>query len=304
MGYASLRCGDRVRRGLSAVEVIVVVAIMGILVLCVFMVLPRRRETARLAACQRNLMQIGTALALYDQGEGFLPQVAELGGAQAASPLAALLVELGQQDFTELTDTKSRPPKRADLPQNERRVPGFVCASDPNAMAGVLPAPVSYRATTGDAADGRNGAFAPGRQIRIAAIEAADGSSYTAAFAERLVGDNRPEHPARFNYALESGPLPATGCPRSAPATWRGDAGASWLASNWQSTLYNHALTPDAEPSCTAGDRHAAFMGASSGHAGVVNVLFFDLSVRTFTPSVEPRIWRGWANIPEASGSP
>ena len=158
-------------------------------------------------------------------------------------------------------------------------MPGFVCASDPSAIAGVFPAPVSYRATTGDAPDGRNGAFAPGREVRLAAIEASDGVSYTAAFSERLVGDNRPEHPARSNYALAPGPLANTGCPQAAPAAWRGDAGASWVASNWQSTLYNHALTPDAEPSCIADDRRSAFMGASSGHVNGVNVLFFDLSV-------------------------
>jgi len=294
---------ERARRGLSAIEVIVVLAILGIFALCVFMILPRRRETARMVSCQRNLMQIGTALGLYDQSQGFLPYVPELGSADAThacSPLEALLVELGLPDFRDLTDTTSRLPKRADLPQGERRVPGFICASDPNAIAGVLPAPVSYRATTGDDAGGHNGAFAPGRQLSIAQIEAGDGSSYTAGFAERLVGDNQPEHRARFNYALAPGPLPASGCPQAAPAAWRGNAGSSWLTSNWQSTLYNHALTPDAEPSCIADDRRSAFMGASSGHGGGVNVLFFDLSVRSFTPSVEPKIWRGWATVPEA----
>jgi prepilin-type processing-associated H-X9-DG protein len=260
-----------------------------------------------MVACQRNLMQIGAALALYDQGQGALPCVPELGRAEAApaaSPLRALLGELGLPDFTELTDTTSRPRKRADLPAGERRVPGFICASDPQAIAGVFRAPVSYRATTGDDADGRSGAFAPGRQMRLAEIEAADGTSYTAAFAERLVGDNRPEHRARSNYALAPDVLPATGCPPSAPGAWRGDAGASWVDSNWQSTLYTHALTPDAEPSCIAFDGRSAFMGASSGHASGVNMLFFDLSVRTFTATVEPKIWRAWAAIPEASRDP
>ncbi len=299
--------GGRARRGLSAVEVIVVLAIMGIIALCVFMILPRRRETARMVSCQRNLMQIGTALGLYDQSQGFLPCVPELGSrepARADSPLQALRLELDVPDFSALTDTTSRSLRRADLPQGQRRVPGFICASDPSAIAGVFPAPVSYRATTGDDAYGHHGAFAPGRHLSITQIEAGDGSSYTAGFAERLVGDNRSEHPARSNYARAPGPLPASGCPLAAPSAWRGDAGASWLASDWQSTLYNHALTPNAEPSCIADDRRSAFMGASSGHGSGVNVLFFDLSVRTFTPSVEPKIWREWANVPEAPRDP
>ena len=102
------------------------------------------RETARMVSCQRNLMQIGTALALYDQSQGFLPCVPELGSADAAhggSPLQALLVELGLPDFSALTDTTSRPPRRADLPQRERRVPGFICASDPERDCRDLPRP-------------------------------------------------------------------------------------------------------------------------------------------------------------------
>jgi prepilin-type processing-associated H-X9-DG protein len=298
-----VRRGERGRRGLSAIDGIVILVIMGFLALWLLMVLPRRRETARMASCQRNLMQIGTALSLYDQSQGYLPCVPELGSAGAAhagSPLHALLGELGLADFSALSGTASRPPRRADLPQVRLRVAGFICASDPNAIAGVFPAPISYRATTGDDASGRNGPFAPGRHVSIAQIEAGDGSSYTAGFSERLVGDNRPEHPARFNYAIAPRPLAASGCPRAAPTAWRGDAGASWIASDWQATLYNHALTPDAEPSCIADDRRSAYMGASSGHGGQVNVLFFDLSVRSFTPSTEPKIWRGWADVPEA----
>jgi prepilin-type processing-associated H-X9-DG protein len=45
-------------------------------------------------------------------------------------------------------------------------------------------------------------------------------------------------------------------------------------------------------------------MGASSGHTGGVNVLFFDGSARTFTTTVDPKIWREWARIPEASSAP
>jgi len=291
------------RRGLSAIEVIVVLAILGVFALSLVMILPRRRETARIVSCRRNLSQIGNALALYDQGRRQLPYVPPLGdegAARGSSPLRALLEELGLPDLNEVTDTKGRPPKRSHLAQVERRVPGFVCASDPHALAGIFPAPVSYRATTGDAPDGRNGAFAPGRHVDNTQIEATDGSSYTAAFSERLVGDNTPEHPAPNNYALAASPLPDAGCPRAAPPAWRGDAGRSWVASDWQSTLYNHALAPDAEPSCIADDRQAAFMGASSGHVDGVNVLFFDGSVRTFTPQVNLKVWREWATVPEA----
>src|SRR4051812_29620156 len=141
------------RRGLSAVEVVVVLAIMGVFAMLLIMILPRRRETARMASCRRNLMQIGVALALYDQGQKSLPTVPAPGGAAAAGeggPLMALLVELGLPDLTGAGDGRSRPPKQPGLTREARRVPGFVCASDPHAIGGIFPAPVSYRATTGD----------------------------------------------------------------------------------------------------------------------------------------------------------
>jgi hypothetical protein len=296
------------RHGLSAIEVVVVLAIVIVFALCVAVTLPRRRETARMLLCQRNLMQIGIALGLYDQDQGVLPAVPELGATAAVSaegPLKALLGELGLADLRALADTRGRPPKQANLPQGERRVPGFLCASDPNALAQFFAAPVSYRATTGDLSDGRNGAFAPGRRVSIRQVEAADGASYTAAFAERLVGDNQSQHPALSNYALAPGPLAGARCPPVGITAWRGNAGASWTASTWQSTLYTHALTPGASPSCIAADRRSALMGASSGHPDGVNVLVFDGSVRTFTSAVDAKIWRAWATVPEtARGAP
>ena len=291
------------RHGLSAVELLVILAIGTLFVLFLLMMLPRSRESARMASCRRNLMQIGVALSLYDQSVGFLPSVPLPEGEAAVTgsgPLLALLEELGLSDFAALTDARSRPSRRTGLLHEVRRVPGFLCASDPHATGGTFPAPVNYRATTGDAPDGGNGAFAPGRKVSIAQIEAIDGSGYTAAFSERLVGDNVPEHPSSSNYALVPGPLPATGCPKAGPTAWRGDAGASWGVSEWRTTLYNHALLPDAGPSCIADDRAGAFMGASSGHAEGVNVLLLDGGVRTFTPQVDPKVWRAWANIPPA----
>ena len=45
--------------------------------LFLLMAMPRGRESARLAACQKNLAQIGLALALYDQTQRCLPTIGE-----------------------------------------------------------------------------------------------------------------------------------------------------------------------------------------------------------------------------------
>jgi hypothetical protein len=280
----------RTGRGVSAPEVIVLVLIAGLTALFLLVLLSRQRESARLAGCQQNLMEIGNALALRDGTARRLPTV-DLGG---DGPLKTLLVDLGVPDLRGL-DPRRPPSGATSGPIAERPVLGFFCASDPNALAGLHPAPVSYRATTGDQPGGRNGAFAPGRRVSLAAIEAADGSSFTALFSERLVGDHRQGAPALWNYAVAAGTIPESGCPDAPASAWQGDAGSSWVKANWRNTLYTHALTPDASPSCVADDGLTALLGASSGHTRGVNVLCADISVRTFTPRVDPRIWREWA---------
>lgn len=297
------------RRGLSAVEVVVVILVLGILVLTLMMVLPRRLETSRRVTCQRNLMQIGMALALYDQETGHLPTIFGLEvthDSRRNSPLSALLDTLALPDFRTLTDLKTPRKTQPGAIPKEQPVPGFICPSDRNATAGFFPAPISYRATTGDSPDASNGAFSPGKVLRLADIEAGDGLAYTAAYSERLVGNNRAVS-APENYGRVPGPLKPGGCPPIPASNWLGDAGRSWVSADWRSTLYNHALTPNASPSCVAEDGRSAYIGASSGHPDGVNVLYFDGSVKVYTPRVDPKIWRDLAtpNAPAtAQGAP
>ncbi|MBX6315657.1 MAG: DUF1559 domain-containing protein [Isosphaeraceae bacterium] len=290
----------RGRPGLSAVEVVVILILVLALVLIVILALPRGRETARLAACERNLMQIGVAVALYGNATEALPAVPPLGPIdepRGPGPLEALLQTLGQADFAAMTNPKQPPPRQAAVPTGERVVLGLLCPSDPGATAGRFPAPVSYRATAGDTPGGENGPFAPGRRVGLAEVEAGDGLGYTAAFAERLVGSNRLGMPGPRDYARVPGPIGPEGCPRAPEAAWRGDAGSSWVVADWRSTLYNHALTPGATPSCLATDGQTARMGASSGHVNRVHVLLLDGSVRPFTTTVDPDVWRRWGTI-------
>jgi prepilin-type N-terminal cleavage/methylation domain-containing protein/prepilin-type processing-associated H-X9-DG protein len=54
-----------VRRGFTLVELLVVIAVVAVLAAMLLPVLSRARESARRAACQSNLRQIGTAFRLY-----------------------------------------------------------------------------------------------------------------------------------------------------------------------------------------------------------------------------------------------
>jgi type II secretory pathway pseudopilin PulG len=294
------------RRGVTLVEVIVVICIIIVALLFLLMMIPQGREQARLLGCQKNLGQIGVALAMYDQLQRQLPAVGTLPGvdddigstARSSGPLRSLLEALQQPDLSEMKDPQMPVPPRPGQVPTETRVPGFFCSSDPNALAGRFVAPVSYRATTGGSPAGDDGPFAIGQLIRLADVEAADGSGYTAGFSERLVGDHQSAHPSPWNYQVVPGPLSGSGCPATDdPAKWRGDAGATWSWSDYRHTLYNHALPLSSHHSCLAVDGKTAFMGASSGHVRGINLLLLDGRVSLVTRDIDLKVWKEFATI-------
>ncbi len=284
------------RRGISPPEVLVVLAVVFLMVMVLAFALPRRRETARIAGCRKNLMQIGFALALYNQIETNLPTVPQLGSDLAArgGPLKTLLETLDLPDLASLKNAKKVPPPRPDQVPRDGPVPGFVCPSD---RAEGFFSPVSYRATTGETTEGTGGGFAPGHRCSLAQVESGDGLSFTAAFSERLLGSGRQDDRSQAGYALVKGPVDEQGCPASTALPSAGDAGSNWAEATWRSTLYNHAMTPGARGSCIAIDEKSARMGASSGHAPGVNVLIFDGGVRTVNTTIALPIWKALATL-------
>ncbi len=271
------------RRGLTLVEVVFAL-VLGLVVLgVVLMAVPRSRETARLASCRRNLMLIGQALAYYDGNMGHLPTVPQIGHPGTA-PLPTMLGQLGLGGLSPLADPRWKPSGRRLDAVPEHFVGEFTCPSDPNILAGRFPAPVSYRVNTGGNAEGTDGPFSPGSVVSLANVEAADGQDFTAGFAERLVGSGPGEPSARNDYRVGNGP-------------WRTDAGSSWAGTGWSTTLYNHSIVPDFTASTISQDGRSAKMGASSGHSQSVHVLLLGGSVRSFTPTVDPDVWRRFGTI-------
>lgn len=300
----------KARAGYTLTDALVAIAVVMVVGLFAIMALSRGRESARWTNCQRNLAQIGVALAYYDGSQGSLPGVGEPSpvdspaklDAKSPGPLKALLETLGVSSFVGI-DPEARNLNQLKGPMlTAVAVPGFFCQSDPHATGGLFPSPISYRATTGDDPAGRGGGFAIGERTSLAAIEAADGVSYTAAFSERLVGNGQPR-PARENYAVVEGPVAEPGGDESS-GDWRGDAGSSWEAAGWPSTLYNHALLPGATTSRLARDGRSALMGASSGHVPGVGLLMFDGGVKRISRKIDPAVWRAYGTLGATGKAP
>ncbi|RUL87356.1 DUF1559 family PulG-like putative transporter [Tautonia sociabilis] len=281
------------RTGVGPAEVLVIILVIGVLILLLMMGLTRSREAARSVTCTRNLHQIGLALGLYEQATRRLPAVPLLDGTEPprSGPIAEMLQQLGVTDLTALAPDSPPPPPSGEPPL-EGYLPGVVCPSDRMATARVFPAPVSYRANAGIGPDGRLGPFSPGERVTTQEVEAGHGASYTASFAERLVGSAGTAKERIRDYQVVPGPIPEAGCPDLPSSPLLTDAGRSWLELGWRSTLYSHALPPASASSCIAEDGRSAFMGASSGHVEGIRILLMDGSVRTYARSVAPAVWR------------
>ncbi len=308
-----MRVDLRTRSGFTLGEAIAVLAILFVCTLFAVMALPRMRENARMAGCQRNLGQIGLGLLQYAQAQEFLPPLTKIDGidpapdpSTSAGPLRLMLESLQLPDFNELMNRSTPAKQQPQAVPGERPVRGFVCGSDPWAISGIHRAPISYRGTTGGPYSsagpvGTDGVFAVGRLRTLAQIEAGDGAAFTAAFSERLVGTGKPGERDPANYLVGPSPIPLEGCvPPADGVGMRGDAGSSWYHADYRSTLYNHAHPPNWGSSCIAADGQTADMGASSGHPNGVNLLLMDGSVRTIRATVDYKVWVGFGSI----GSP
>ena len=83
------------RRGLTLTEVLVVIAIIGLLVVLLLPAVQAAREVGRRAACSNNLSQLGKAIGSYESANGHFPPGAY--GASAYSWIVMILPQLDQQ---------------------------------------------------------------------------------------------------------------------------------------------------------------------------------------------------------------
>jgi prepilin-type N-terminal cleavage/methylation domain-containing protein len=194
-----------VRDGMTLVELLVVVAIIGVLAALLLPAVQAAREAARRAECQNNLRQIGVALHAYHAVHGQFPvgcidkrvPKTNPNGKQLAWS-ATILTELGEPTLARQMDLNSAYDSAANSLAAATVVPTYLCPStvrtapgreaaivaDPSGAASYRGAATDYGGIYGAAqvSPSANGVFLYDRAVKISEIT--DGTSHTLALAE------------------------------------------------------------------------------------------------------------------------
>jgi prepilin-type N-terminal cleavage/methylation domain-containing protein/prepilin-type processing-associated H-X9-DG protein len=294
----------RQRSAFTLIELLVVIAIIAVLLALLVPAVQKVRESAARAECLNNLKQLGLALHNYhDHYKEFPP--ARNPFPLVHSPQARLLPFVEQENLQKLVDFTKGPSAPENLNASQRIVTLLVCPSDPagGRVPGSSHAGTNYAANVGSGT-AAFGLIASGdgvfTQTPLGIRYLTDGTSNTAAFSESLLGNGQtssgttPQDPRREVFRVPGGgdPTPAA-CAAAASGSWSGQRGSKWIDGHYGNALYNHYYTPNPpEYDCGNGSGNKGLSTARSAHAGGVNMLLCDGSVRFVVDRIALGVWR------------
>jgi len=331
---ARISKGDRQthlsRRRFSAftlVELLVVIAVIGILIALMLPAVQAAREAARRMQCSNNLKQIGLAMHNFESSQGVLPPLEN-----SYSPLARMLPYYEQASLRELFDFTVKV-SSADCDSVRRAIATpvalFLCPSDAEtpvhqvtstwSSSANLPYAGSNYAINGSSGTGTetanidpfcnptDGICYTDAKLRFANIK--DGLSNTVAFTESLRGPcDSPSASSTPDLQLYAANLGLNGTSiimATAAAAETGGFGAvqpsvqSWTGTrlfNWfkidqsSGTVLMGRFTPNSPiPDLCA--RRLWVNAARSRHPGGVNACFCDGSVQFVQESIDRTTW-------------
>lgn len=295
------------RRAFTLIEILVVIAIIGILVGLTIPAVQAAREASRRATCASNLRQIGIALQHYESATGAFPP-----GASQFSFHSRLLPYMEQSPLYnainfDIVPLSTEPTLATALSMS---VGIFTCPSDP--LWDVDPkfrsSRTSYAGCVGDGSNeypqfNTNGVFGwvflgP---LDNSSRKITDGLSNTVAVSEWVVGtvgvDRRGSTYNPINGM--SGSLSRAAFTTRCRSLDQMDAhgmppkGSLWLMGGYFWTLYNHTLSIN-DPSCfnTAFSETGEAVSAGSYHSGGANVVFADGHVKFIGQAIDLNVWR------------
>ncbi len=302
---------------LTLVELLVVLAIIGVLVGLLLPAVQAARESVRATTCQSNMKQLGLALHNYESAHRSFPPGRGSPLPRAFSAFAYLLPQLEQSqlqtriDFTQAPLDFSVGPTFYSGAANRlaaRTELSFLnCPSDSagRRVAGSVFGASNYAGNVGTglhdlgSLNGADGVFYLNSQTRFRDVT--DGATFTVAWGERLLGAGANgvdrANPRRVARELVAGLEPTLQtCYSSAGSSNRADyyhLGEKWLLGNYGNTLYNHFLPPGSLRSdCFNIQQQKGMFALGSAHAAGPFVVFCDGHVSHISRSIDEGSWR------------
>jgi prepilin-type N-terminal cleavage/methylation domain-containing protein len=311
------------RPAFSLVELLVVVAIIGVLVGLLLPAVQAAREAARRMSCGNNLRQIGLALQNFESAHKVFPSSLRptppdpAGLFNGWSVHAQLLAYLEQGNVYQNINF--------DLPYSSQssissvRVKSFICPAEIrstprfNTVGDVVHIPPNYAANQGPwfvfnpiTREGSRGAFRHYQPLR--ASEFTDGLSQTLGFAECKA------HTSYFRNSSIANPLQPMPGSALDLCNLGGDfktdgAHGEWVDGKVHETGFTTAFSPNAQISCqgtpsaivdwisqsegrSASQPTFAAMTARSYHPGGVQALIMDGSAHFISNSIDLALWQ------------
>lgn len=301
------------RRGFSLTELLVVLAVVGLLLALILPAVQASRQSAWNVACKNNLRQIGLAIHQYESTHGMFPP----GNGWNTSLFYTILPHVGEEARYRVIDPNWHPMHKWLKAEMHRPMPLYHCPaeSEPQVTGEESAAKTSYagNAGTGVQRYGYNGMFRILHPVHrpelygygpIRAADVTDGLSNTAMVSEWLHGREEP-HRRRTKWRmpkarlepvdLEAFAADCAGLPPDPPEYgWQGSdlLGWSWLRPSLSETLYNHVLPPGS-PSCTNGTKvQEGIYTANSLHPGGMNLLLTDGHLRFVSADIDAAVWQ------------
>ncbi len=301
-------------RAFTVTELVVAIAIVGLLAAIIAPAVQSSRETARRAQCSNNLKQLGIAMANVVESHGEFPT--------SSTPIPALwrlLPALGQ---TSLFEELNRNGVAKHLAVSE-----LICPDDSLHPVGYGNSNYYFNDGTRFRWDVPRNGFRISPQSDTSPAEIIDGLSNTAAMSERLVGvptfetpadDVMMKEPRRYFWFTavryhQKGQeqLAVNECRTNRTVVSPQFFGTYIQQYREAGAGYDHMLTPN-EAACYNGpedldiDTSSFLVPPSSMHPSGVNVLFADGSVHFITQGISDVVWRalGTRNGNEATSSP
>lgn len=316
------------RSAFSLVEVLVVIAIMGLMVAILLPAVQSARESARRVSCSNNLRQIGLATQNFLSSQQHFPAgaVAMANPNSAGTPwtfyrwsaLSALTpymensVAYNALNLAEPLYDASLSITASNREPVKLIVSEFLCPSDIARKVSPNFGPTNYAVCAGSGVGGpqpnddgspleTDGLFAVNSRVTPAMVT--DGLSATVLASESILGQPQEgTHDARMEYKfITTAPLTTVRCNDSQSWNVNDPRGFSWVNGEFRCALYNHYFTPNSPTADCIGVVLGAGMdrlftpfgwkGARSWHTGSVNVAYADASVRGVADTIDQEVW-------------